>query len=81
MEKRARVTRTSEIEMAEETARLALGKIRAFLKGDSRDYKGAMAAQKDINAYIRLRNQQASNRRSALSLARRVSKALKKSGA
>jgi len=76
--KRGKVTPTSAMEMAEETASIALAKVRAFLKGESADYKGAMAAQKDIDRYIRLRNQQVSVDRSALVIARRVKQARKK---
>ena len=72
--KRPEVQQTSELEMAEEAALMAVNQIRAALTSPVPDLKGAREAQKVVNRFIRLRNQQVGAARLAL----RASRAIKR---
>jgi hypothetical protein len=68
------VSKTSEIEMAEEAAYAATKKIEAILSGTSTDFKGAKAAHRAINQYIRLLKQQNAVGHLALTARRQIGK-------
>lgn len=65
-----RPQRTSEIQMAEEAALVAFKQLHAFLSGKSTNYKEAVAAQKTVNKYMRLLDEENRQVRAGLSAAR-----------